>query len=418
MRRAAPIPLAIMLATCSGGSEQSFPDARVFRDARPTTLPPPMCTPPSPLCSSTCGNNVIDLCWLQFNDCMSTPMTEACDGVMVPTCIEAGFFGGTSACSSYCKLDTNGCDPCSSNVLACASFAPLFDQAAFVASGTHVALGSQHAVAIFDATLTEVARPQVSSLTGMVATPNGWLLARSGPATLQAVDRTGVLATEHAIHEGAVDPSMAYRAGQVLLAWREVVEVNGSSVWHLFFAMTDATGSTVTVPVDLFAITSSSLPAATTDGTSFFIGTNGTLVRIAADGARTTVTGFPTQANFDKTLILWGGSTGWYILNNQVAQRFDASGAKVGAPITFSTSGGLSDLITDGNDLLATMYLSGNSNTARYGVVRITATGTVSAPVAIGAGKSYSTWQLAKLGSELIVAWSRDQALQLARATP
>ena len=112
--------------------------------------------------------------------------------------------------------------------------------------------------------------------------------------------------------------------------------------------------------------------------------------------------------------LTWSGATGWYAIalgNSSSVQRFDSNGAAVGSAITIDHP--VVELVADGSDLLALQV----STSRKISVVRIDATGTESIANEVGGGE-LEYGHLARLGNELLVAWTRPGHLQVALTAP
>src|SRR5205085_10102374 len=161
-------------------------------------------------------------------------------------------------------------------------------------------------------------------------------------------------------------------------------------------------------------------PGSTTDGTSFSIGANGQLARVAPNGGFTTSSGFPTDVreSSEYVQLSWNGTTGWYVVSYAqavgpaTAQRFDAAGAPDGIPIGLDIAALLGTCLVDGNDLLAVVQIAPN----RIGMMRVAPTGAIGAAVPLGAG--IGSTRVDRGGTEVIVAWSRSEAIQVVGVAP
>jgi hypothetical protein len=419
---------APLLASCSlyfgdgssqtpqdGGSVSPPPDSPYY--------PPPTCTPPTPLCYSgtICGNNQLDTCWLPLmpggNHCSYYPTQEQCDGTLTKTCAELGFYGGTTTCLGCQSTDTSACSACGPDVIACDSFAAFSIDHGIAVSGSRVALLSDYDAAIFEGT-TEIIRTQIPYPSGIVGVPGGWLVTMAWfPRTIAVLDSAGVLGQEIEIPEAAAYPLLASGPpGRVLLAWEQSDTTTTPAVWQVYTAILDTAGNTVVPGSFLFAVTGGSRVSVTSDGTSFFVGSNGKLARIGVDGASTIITGFPIAPNTteDYVTITWGGTLGWYIDNSGSAvQRFDATGAKVGSVFAATAA---TTYVADGAELIA--LRRDPSATSKIQQLRIDATGAIAGtPKEVGVSNGFVE-DLARLGSNIVVAWSRPGHLQVALVAP
>ena len=383
-----------LLAACGGSGERPI-------DGGGGETSPPTCMPPSPLCGASCGNNVVDTCWLPLmpggNHCTFYSQPEVCDGSTDKTCEQVGYYGGTLACTS-CRLDATDCDACPP-ASQCGAFAPLEIDRGIAVSGSRVAVAGYNEIAVFEG-LTQIARPMIPEIYDITAVPGGWIAVHGSPPVLTTIGTDGVVGTTYPMFENAALSTIAYASGRVLFVWRGV---SASGDTHLYFVITDLTGDVVVPEIDVMPVFGQYIQL-TSDGASFFLAADGKLVRIATDGTHTSVT---TSVSYSK-FITWSGSTG-YLASQTAAQRFDANGTLVGPPITLG--GNPADFLADGGDLLV---LSSGFKTT---IDRIDATGATVASTEVGAGPSSDAF-LARLGSEVFVAWSLPARLQVAIVAP
>ena len=363
---------------------------------------------------STCGNGQLDTCYTQSPmgcHCVMV-LTETCDGNV--TCEQLGFYGGEAACASNCLMtNTTACEACAPTNVECGKHATGTPRAVAV-SGSHVAVATSSGIEIFGG-VTHVTKVNVTDARALVGVPNGWLVVTDTGPSLSTLDTAGVRGTPATI--ASPDTAMvAGPNGRVLLTWRAFV----GAQWRGFFAITGTDGSVIVPSTDLSGV-GDRAPAAATDGTSFFVGVLGQLARIAPDGTSTIVTGFPIQdpASYDDVRVTWAGTTGWYVSWNAhviafVAQRFDATGAKVGNPLSLNFGLQPVDFLADGDDLLVLRRVNKN-----YEIVRVTAAGVVSAATEVGAFDGFIEFgRLAHHGTNVLAAWYRQNYLQLALAAP
>jgi hypothetical protein len=328
---------------------------------------------------------------------------EKCDGAPSMSCQEAGYFGGTSACSGECELDTRPCDPCAPGTAAC--LVALIDRVTSVApSGTRLALGDGRFISIFDGSSIVTTVPLEN--VGIVAVSNGWLVNTAAPRALVPMASDGTLGTAQ---PGSFAFGMAFAANRVLVT--KFVDEKP------YAEIRDETGALV---VPAFSLPAEWQPPVwvTSNATSFFTGQGGTLLRITLDGTQTIVTGFP--AGFR---VVWAGTGGWYVGrsgSSEVLQRFDETGARVGTPFTVEL-GNAFDYIGDGDDLLVLRYVS-DLPRSRLEIMRVDTSGVVGTPkpVAVtdrfGTPDSYSP--IARLGNDLVVSWQDHDQTWVARIAP
>lgn len=415
MQRVVVLGLVLSLWGCGGQS-----DAVPTRDGggADAALPPgPPCPcaahPVDGACGSTCGNNQIDHCWVQSPmgcHCV-TWFDEPCDGTAgLKGCAAYGYYGGQSSCRVCTSEDTSACDPCAPGDASCHAFAttaPLAFEGMSV-SGSAVALVTVGDVEIFDGT-AEVAHVVTMAPSNAVAVPGGWLVASGDQHTIAPLDPTGQVGAPSALPVAANPLTLSYGPNnRVAVAW---TATSGSDhVIHV--AILDATGTTVVPDTEVFLAETADPPSVATDGSSFFIGANGTLARIAPDGTHTVTTGFPDQANDIAPTVTWSGSTGWYVNyvgSGFVAQRFDATGSLVGAAIGVPTA---REYVADGADLLALEVAA-----QHVSVVRVDSAGNASPANEVGGGEITSA-HVVRFGADLLVGWTRPGYLQVATTAP
>jgi hypothetical protein len=390
------VRLAIVIALAAGcGSEATHDDAAV-----------PCATPRDvPSCAVTCGNSELDVCYMQGPECLVVVSSEACDGAV--SCADAGYFGGTASCASDCSaIDDTDCDACAPDI-DCATYAAALP-AAVAVSGSHVAVGTLSGIDIFDG-VRLVKHVGATYARSLVPVPNGWLVIASQPTRIFALDRDGTQGRSSPLDD--VDTSITAAGDRAVLAWRVMDDV------HVAFA--DAHGETMVPASSLIPAGITISPGTATDGTSFFVGAAGQLAWIAADGTRAIRGLFPSSLSNDVVTLRWSGTVGWYISWNRrisafTAQRFTATGTKVGGSVYVDVGDAPLDFLADGDDLLVL-----RQRATKYEIVRLDAMGATRSVLEIGAGTrdAEHAW-LAKLEPSVLAAWYRPGKLQLALAAP
>lgn len=275
----------------------------------------------------------------------------------------------------------------------------------------------------------------------IVAVPNGWLVLPS----MRFLDAAGTLGPPHRL-TGFPPESGGKRkvshlvgatldAGHVLIAWNEVLKDKAGHVHppDVHGAIVDASGAIISPRFLIRAESANAVgPVVTSDGTSFFVVTLDMLTRLDSVGrVLGTTTGFPgTPPNPIAVTYFagWQGTTGWDIALGEhrtyVLQRFDATGAKVGAltqialPTTPMVSY-LSGFSVDGDHLVAIAWADRMQQmVADVFSVEISATGEVSIPIALGVGTLDYRGKAERLGPDLLAGWLAGTHAQLARLAP
>jgi hypothetical protein len=380
-----------------------------------------VCNPPGQICTSRpepCGNNRIDDCWspiMPGQHCTFTPSEEVCDGTALPlTCEQLGFSGGTIACSLTCAtFDTSGCTACAPNT-QCTQLAFNFVNDLAV-SGTFVGVESANGVALFNG-LTPIAQVTITNAKALVGTSQGFIVATSAPPTLSTLDTTGARGALHALPAQATAPVMAFAGGRVIIVWPQFA----NAAWHVFGAITDDSANILVPAFDLFTTAGSGVSvAAVSDGTSFFVAADGLLARVALDGTTSVTTGFPVQSGTEGvTDLAWDGTTGWYIHYDRampethLIQRFDAAGARVGAVESVAGAAQL-DYTSTGAELRVLRWAPVSSTPRGIFITRPTASGDVFERI-VGASPQFGHAQVARLGTQTVVAWQTTEKLNLA----
>src|SRR5580704_6470862 len=176
----------------------------------------PPAPPSSELCTSTCGNGVIDPCIyvsLDGEGCpQQQPTMEACDGAN-PSCVQLGYYGGSSACDDVCAiLDERSCDACAPGALSCGPIALSSSSVGIAASGSNVALASTSAVQIYNG-LAAGSGISISNVVGIVGVTDGWLVATmttDDAVSLTPLGSDGTLGASPSLVFPGAPPSMAF----------------------------------------------------------------------------------------------------------------------------------------------------------------------------------------------------------------
>jgi len=384
--------------------------------------------PTLPLCSKTCGNDMIDECAAAVieldgegpgaNCTMFTDVTEQCDGTMVNSCVDLGYYGGSSACTSSCTVDVSACNACA---VACVDFEA--NTSLLAASGSNLGIvvdngPGGYTLAVLDASLNEVATASAgdNQPAQIVGVAGGWLLV-GYYLNVVRVDLSGssaLLPPIVAVGGGALsggDTSgggIAYGPGERAL----VLYNDGTS--NVVAAILDANGTVAVAPFEVFAATSD-VGSVTTDGRSFFVAANGQLVLVGADGTVSApITGYPIAGSAARSTVSWSGSNGWYVVANDdtgqsyVAQAFDGTGAMIGSLVSITTSLpiGLQAFNTGlvGTQCSPLSSAMPGQPDCRFAVARLDATGAVVASTDVGVGTS--AFNVVPFGSGVAAAWS------------
>jgi hypothetical protein len=348
----------------------------------------------------------------------ANPAVETCEIGIGPSCEELGYYGGTVGCAPTCLAsDPVPCDACGPDTLACTKTNfPSLSTPNVVVSGSHVGVASR-GVHIFDG-VDFVVTPHLYTQV-LAPVPAGWVAFVQVSLALVTVDLDGTLGTPHPVLIDGKFPSMSSTGDHVLLAWTP----DGSTQTR--FAIADASGNQVVPATDLFG-DGEQFPAATTDGTSFFVAGGGHLARVSPDGTHTVIDGYPVDDTNHATWLTWSGTTGWYVVRGAgdalVAQRFDSNGAIVGGAIPIDVGETVTDVEADGEDLV----ICWTSSDGKLHAARVDALGAVGTPVEVGVtagiGEVRDIPQLTHLGVQILVAWIRHGprgfALQLATIAP
>lgn len=245
-----------------------------------------------------------------------------------------------------------------------------------------------------------------------VGVPTGWLVASgSEPVTFSRLDTAGEVVSSQAL-EIHTSPEMVSGPGdRVLLAWMEVA---GPAPRHVSFAIASPDG-TIVVPEATAAPAPYTQVSVTTDGASFFVAADRSVVHITPEGVATVHDGFPLAGNdgfqLGAHVTSDGGPGGWYwgygdaAAPKYAAQRFDASGAPVGAVLRPQIDN-LLGVIADGDDLLLLTYAPNGQPDPEISLRRMTPDGTLGTPMAIGRGSS--NFSMARMGASVVIGWIGD----------
>jgi hypothetical protein len=351
-----------------------------------------------------CGNGQIDDCWAGGppHGCNYYWWHEICDGaVNVPACTALGFYGGTATCPQCRGVDTADCEACPPGSTTCIT-EPAFALEAGAVSGTQVALAADGGLRIYDG-LTFAHATTFASMESITAVPGGWLVR--GDDALHFVDANGVASV---LPPTSLSGKLVYGAGnRVLGTWVISVSApNGEVTQRVRYSIAESNGVVVYSALDLFDIGNHDKVTVASSTTSFFLGADGKLARIAPDATFTVETGFPTGSQVS---VLWSGTTGWYVaftVSGTSAQRFDGNGSKVGLPIALAEDA--QQVTPDGDDILVLRTSAG-----RLVVDRVDTTGAVMATSSeLGAGVGAGAF-FTRIGNQTFVAWSRSGHLQL-----
>ncbi len=431
----------LAVVACGGGSSGVQPQHDAAR-----------CTSqgaPQPQCSTSCGNGVIDTCWFHISSddpChLYEQRTEACDGSAAPSCASLGYGRGTAGCNSDCTVNVSACDACGSDarVVACGA-GPINYAGVLVASpsaasgGPFLALASdstmrvlhretQGFAAVGSATVTMGAIESIAPLV------DGWLIVSSGSTGVQ-VTHSDLLATTTVAHTLATgnfgNAEIAYGpGGHALVAWIEyVLDSNNVQRRRTWTAIVDATGATVVAPSMLFSETDDLAGASvTSDGTSFFVGVDGRISRLASNGTvAATVTGFPmlpTPQSIVAPVVRWGTSSGWYAAPQDfngaggqwTAQQFDATGAALGSAVPLA-AGPKNVPSVDGSDLITASGATSGS-AVPFSLVRVPPGGSPISSVPVGIVDETSLafhTLITPFAGDVAVAWPGANNLYLA----
>ena len=407
--------LFLALVACETSTGAGSVDASIdaFDPCR-FVLPPPA----DQACAHTCGNNSIDTCWIpeldpQTHCQMAIDVTETCDGVP-RRCIDDGYFGGSETCDS-CQLDTTNCEVCAPNDLACITLPTVDNVFGIATNQTQIAIASSNLVTLYDAaTLRPFSQASSASpLDAIVGVPGGFLVTTYNAPTVFLVNPQGQFLPGGQIDSGGSLPALVYApaSNTVLVAWAQDV---GNGTWMIRGQILLPNGQTLVPSFTMF--TGNPTVTAATDGTAFFVGSQGILARVLSDGTVTSVTGVASSANATAR-VFWGGSTGWQIVDaNGITNvtKFDATGAFVGP--SFGLGQSPSEVTADGNALVALQFASMGA-AYKVQLVRIDASGP-GAAVDIGATEVPQHGYVRRYGSALIAVWRRYLSIKLARVTP
>jgi len=333
---------------------------------------------------------------------------EECDGTDVTSCRELGYYDGAVSCDN-CKVNASGCHVCAGGV-SCTTvngFSLVQDPAV---SGDYVALGGVDSVVIFLG-LTEVTQVAIPDLQALAGVPGGWLVATNNPPSLSTLDYAGVRGSSHPLPAGVEQPFMVSNAGgRVIVIWEQPVFMQQ----YMMFAIADADGNIIVPPTGMFPKPTGAWSDATSDGTSFFVGSGGTLARVSETGTVTTRSGFET--GYDHLDLAWNGTTGWYVGSSYGfdAQRFDINGAPVGTDFYDLALPDCFDFLGDGDDLVAAQA-DVLADAAMWVVVlrRFSPSGAITEQHIGALGPSW--WaRAAHIGAAILVVWNFGDTMTLA----
>ncbi len=327
-------------------------------------------------------------------------MVEQCDDTV--DCTTLGYYGGTASCDPNCgSRNLSTCDPCAPGDTTCIKMTTNAAPSAIAVNGSSIAVLSFDGMVLVDSGLANPVSVAGNPARGVAPMDTGWVMIVGWDVI--RVDADGTIGDSYSL--GTSIEGVTSNGTTALAAWNKLSTV--------YAAVIDSPGVPRT-PVPLFA--SSSSVGVTSDGTAFFVGSQGTVERITSAGDLSSVAGFPVQPDpaSDLTRLRWAGTTGWYISQNSTThaftvQKFDASAMRVGSAMSLDL-GDIVDFVALGSDLIA---LERASN--KYSVVRISSTGSVSTAIEVGAGMIGGA--IGVLGNELVAAWD-DSGLVLARVTP
>lgn len=380
-------------------------------------------------CEETCGNGVIEQCAAKHPQGDACPTyvdgLEPCDGASVASCLELGYFGGSTTCSSTCQVGGDTCDPCGPGLTQCQRlpFGGVFLSHPAMAGATRFVLAAGTSIKIFElqgASFVQTAAQTLgSSPLGLVAVPDGWLIA--DPMRVYHLDAAGVIAPAAMFSSyNSQFAVMAATSNRVLIVF---TESTGSGPYLVRGMILDTTGASVGSAFTLFTGDSTMYraPAVTSDGTAFFAAMpSGTLARVLPDGSVTsTATDFPRS---DFVELVWRCTTGWYLggqgLLSYTAQAFAADGTKVGSPIT-TTSSVRVDALDVVNGTLTGLVTSSASPPmiAPLRLVTFDASGAVATATVIAAATIQSPW-MRPLGNGFLIDWNTWNAHWLGVVTP
>lgn len=393
------------------------------------------------MCSNTCGNGMLDRCSMAFyidETLCWRIVDEPCDGTLnTSRCESLGYYGGTPSCSVECQFDDRGCDACAPSV-ACTAFAISGPATSLVASDpstpgpltlalttSHSGPGASSVITRFDQGASGFVQVgQVpSSRPVKIAVTGGWFAADFFDSGIDVLDSSGNFVVSKPLFTSPGNVAMSYGPGAHALVTSS--SYNAATLATVF----DASGATVAPPFVIFppadAVTVSKIA---TDGTSFFAAGRGQLARIGADGSGLSVTsGFPVGRDRSWPEVSWDGTSGWYVVSDSVAaprvhtaQRFDATGAKVGASVTITPGILLSDHIEAYGTGLLAISMDGATSEQKVELVRLDATGAVMATYELGVGQDRLDFDptFVRCGSQIAVTWFGAQQRQLTLVTP
>lgn len=343
---------------------------------------------------------------------------EVCDS-NTTACTALGYLAGTAACGHLCTFDISTCAACetTSSVLECRQLASSFGMSVTTTTaGPELAISPPNHIALYgrDASgLVSIADVNLDLVEGLLPIPNGWITLQP-PGRLSTLDAAG---TPGSVISDPTDPgsdvALAYGAGgRVIEAWSTIVQ----QMFVTKIRIAD-TSANIVVPAATIAMAAKQMLAATSDGTSFFVMTAGQITQIGSDGTiGATTSGYPLVQLGLPVLFAWGTTGGWFVGAQGTsppyeAQRFDATGAKVGAPIEISDS--VLGFNVDGDDLIAT---TGSGTPTSLALARITPSGVITRSPQVGVTDGYGNGnEVVRFGPDLLVSWVGASQGQLAR---
>ncbi|HEY0193263.1 MAG TPA: hypothetical protein VGC42_19230 [Kofleriaceae bacterium] len=449
--------LVTLLAACHSAGPETPPDApgyvSICDQQPPATLPH---------CETTCGNGRVDACSRHViiaDQCSYyQDTTEDCDGAAAGLgCVDLGYYGGTPSCNTACRAVATGCGACATgpaivdchadDALAAMTAAAGSDPASSPATLAVATGGDGSTLTLYQlgsGGLQPVAHRAITGhVYALAGAPGGgwWAVIQDAGVALVRLSADLSTATEQSIWTGVLEQVdlAAGPDGRALIAWTSVTQPDNGSrpVWT---AVVDATAIIAPAaitdpnPARLVAL------AVTSDGASFFVATDGALTRLGAAGGvlSTTELPHPGLRSISLFALSWSGTTGWEVrstlasIDSDVplfsAQRFDAAGALIGAPIALPP-----ELVTSvypspswiavGDQLIGLRATAVEGRPSKLQLVRLDAAGAASLTelgvTELGATDSGSySLVLARFGTRLAASWSGAMRPQLAVIAP
>jgi hypothetical protein len=426
------------------------------------------CQDPSPpVCGARCGNGFIDVCTpTPAPGCPAVTVTEECDGLNatpLATCQSYGYMSGNLSCSAGCTMDYSGCRECAplDSLLAACGPAPVSFPNAFAVA--IAATDSDVAVALIDddgqrlrfvrlspslalesSTLLDDPGSQVPTSNpiiqvGVAAIPSGWVVAvcRDHDVYIHAVDATATsIARTSLFHsntdnDGCVSLSIAGRPGAgPLVIWQTnsgvntaVVAADGRSI-----ETTQTIGGYQSVPVNAAWAGGAFVAADPVLDASGFLTLD--LIGVKPDGSYGLVRELLPGALFWSPAIDAGASdlriaysglpAGGIFPNDQgvIWQRLGLAGELLSVPATIASGDAyaVARAVAIGDD---TFVLLENLGQFGLAIAGVGLDGRIVTPLRdIVTGPLVYAGDMARCGSNLIVAWTSSSGLSLARLTP